>query len=146
MKDYLKEYFFSTCKLHCILWSTCSIFWLCKFYFVLNCYILFQYCLMKDDSSAVSEGLSSTQAVVTWCGPWRESVQHPVKTQKERNGCDNTQILITFLIWESKYGLSFRGDIPQELSLIPGTASGRRSGAFWIFYSSRCVLHSLVMG
>lgn len=31
---------------------------------------------MKDDSSAVSEGLSLMQAVVTWCGPWRESEQH----------------------------------------------------------------------
>lgn len=38
---------------------------------------------MKDDSSAVSEGLSLMQAVVTWYGPWRESVQHPIKTEKE---------------------------------------------------------------
>lgn len=39
---------------------------------------------MKDDSSAVSEGLSLMQAVVTWCGPWRESEQHPVKTETKK--------------------------------------------------------------
>lgn len=74
---------FFTCKCTCILLSTHNIFHLQKFYFVFNCYILFQYCLMKDDSSAASKGLSLMQAVVTWCGPWRESVQHPVKTKKE---------------------------------------------------------------
>lgn len=78
------------------LWFTCSIFYLGKFYFVSNYYILFQYCLMKDDSFAASEGLSLMQAVVTWCGPWRESEQHPVKTEKQRNGF-STQIY--FDLW-----------------------------------------------